>query len=180
MKWRRMAKGMSNPQGLGRPANPKRHWYRKLYTYRFLKWLWMILKGYRILIDYTVDADAMRFSENLRFVKLSAAQIIGMGYTRGKKIKDEFKYLPFKTYVRFYPDVSPDFPVAIAHPDGTTTDNWETSSTLHDHWKSDSVESFIKGMTTKATLSKGDQTKLIMIFLLVAGACAGAYFIIMG
>lgn len=169
---------MSNPQGLGRPSKPK--WYRKLYTYRFLKWLWMILKGYRILIDYTVDADAMRFSEHLQFVKLSASQIIGMGYTRGRNIKDELKYLPFKTYVRFYPDVRPDFPVIIAHADGTTAENYETSSTLHDHWKSDSVDSFIKGMTTKATLSKGDQTKLIMVFLLVGAACVGAYFIIMG
>lgn len=175
--FRRKPKGMTNPQGMGKPTKPKR--YQKLYTYRFIRWLWMIWRGYKILITYNVDKDSGRFSEVLKIDKVTTAQAYGMGYIRGKKIKDELKYMPFKTYVRFFPDDHPPHPVIIMDEDGQISENWETSSTLYDHWKSDSTDLFLKGMT-KTVMAGVDQKKLIMIFLLVAGACAGIYFIMTG
>lgn len=151
-------------------------WYRKLYTWRFLHWLYQLLRKDKILITYSIDKKTLRFEEHLTISHVSTAQAYGMGYTRGRKIKDEFKYLPFKTFVRFTPDEAPPFPVIVMDDDGNVSENWETSSTLYDHWKSDSYKEFVKGVT-KTLLTGGDQRSLVLIFLIVAGACAAMYFI---
>ena len=149
---------------------------RNSYTYRFFRWVWRFLRGDKILITYAVDPKTQRFDENLVFAHVSVAQAYGMGYVRGKKIKDEFKYLPFKTYVRFTPDIAPPFPVIIMDDAGTMHENYETSSTLYDHWKSDAQSQFIKGVT-KTVLSGGDSKILFMILGVAAVACVGMYFI---
>lgn len=151
--------------------------YRKLYTYRFMRWIWQLMTKQKLLITYTIDPKTMRFEENLTIAKISTAQAYGMGYVRGKKIKDEAKYIFFKTYVRFTPDNKPPFPVLIMGDDGVVRENWETSSTLYDHWKSDAGKSFIKGMT-KATLTGGDQKKLLMIVGICVVAAIGLYFVL--
>lgn len=151
-------------------------WYRKLYTWRFLHWLYQLLRKDKILITYSIDKNTLRFEEHMVIAHVTTAQAYGMGYTRGKKIKDEFKYLPFKIFVRFTPDEQPPFPVMVMCEDGSIIENHETSSTLYDHWKSDSQKNFIKG-TTKTVLGGGDQKTLVLIFLIVAGACAAIYFL---
>lgn len=150
-------------------------WYRKLYTWRFFHWLYQILRKDKILITYNIDKKTLRFDEHLTIAHVSTAQAYGMGYTRGRKIKDEFKYLPFKTFVRFVPDEPPPFPVIVMDDEGNLTENWETSSTLHDYWKSDAQKEFIKG-ATKTLISGGDQRILVILFAIIAMACVAIYF----
>lgn len=149
---------------------------RKMYTYRFLLWIYKILRKDKILITYNIDPKTMRFTEQLTIAHVSMAQAYGMGYIKGVKIKDELKYMPFKTFVRFTPDQQPPFPVIIMDDDGKMHENFETSSTLYDHWKSDAQAQFIKGIT-KTVLTGGDGKILIMILGIVAVACVGMYFI---
>lgn len=151
-------------------------WISRTYTYRFLHWIYRIIRNDKILITYDVDPKTQRFNENLQFAHVSKAQAYGMGYVRGKKIKDELKYLPFKTFVRFTPDTRPPFPVVIMDDEGNLHENYETSSTLYDHWKSDAQSQFIKGVT-KTVLSGGDSKILFMILGVAAVACVGMYFI---
>lgn len=141
----------------------------------FWRWLWYLLRGYRVLITYNVDTRTKRFNEELYFRRFSQKQIYGMGYVRGKKIKDELKFLPFKIYVRFAPDIKPPHPVLIMDDEGNVRENWETSSTMHDHWRSDSTDQFLKGMT-KTVLPGGDQKTLIILFMIIACACVAVYF----
>lgn len=152
--------------------------YRKLYTWRLLHWLWQLLTKQKLLITYKIDQKAMRFEEHLIIAKVSTAQAYGMGYIRGKNIKDELKYIFFKTYVRFEPDVSPPFPVIVVDDDGRVRENYETASTLYDHYKSDAQKNFIKGITTKTSISGGEKSKLIMIVLICIVAAVGLYFIL--
>lgn len=149
---------------------------KKLYTYRFFYWVYRILRKDKILIDYHIDPKTMRFDENLRITHISMAQAYGMGYTKGVKMKDELKYLPFKTFVRFTPDDKPPFPVVIMDNDGVLHENYETSSTLYDHWKSDAQAQFIKGVT-KTVLTGGDGKILLMILGIAAVAAVGMYFL---
>lgn len=151
--------------------------YRNLYTYRFLAWMWHLLRKDKILITYHMDQRTKRFSESLHIVHITEAQAYGMGYTRGRMIKDELKYLPFRTYVKFIPDIQPPFPLIIMDDSGAVRENYETASTLYDHWNSDSTEKFIKGMT-KTTLTGGEQKKLVLVILICAVAAAGLYFVL--
>jgi hypothetical protein len=151
--------------------------YRRLYTYRLAKWTWHLWRKDKILITYFIDQKKMRFEESLEIAHVSEAQAYGMGFTRGKKIKDELKYLPFKTYVKFIPDIQPPFPLIIMDDSGAVRENYETASTLYDHWKSDSKEKFVKGMT-KTTLTGGEQKKLILVAMIGLVAAVGLYFVL--
>lgn len=151
--------------------------YRKLYTYRLAKWLWHIWRKDKLLITYSVDVKSKRFDEELVIAHVSQAQAYAMGFTRGKNIKDEIRYLPFKTYVKFRPDIHPPYPLLIVEEDGTVHENYETSSTLYDHWKSDAQKNFIAGMT-KTVLTAGVQKKLVLMLAICAVAAVGLYLIL--
>ena len=144
---------------------------------RFFRWLKAVIKGYRLLVTYNVSQKDAKFDEGLEIAPISEAQAYAMGYVRGIKIKDELKYMPFKTYVRFIPDIPPL--EVVCEVEGESVYNHETSSTLYDHWRSDALERFLAGMTTKKALTPLDQKKLIMIGLIVAGAALGIWLILM-
>lgn len=104
-----------------------------------------------------------------------------MGYIKGEKMFDQLSCSVFRTWVRFSPDTPPMVPYSTFYQsDGTPVqiENRETSSTLYDSWKSNSVERFLKGMTTKASLPVVDQKKLLMIGAIVLGAIVGIYMIL--
>lgn len=143
---------------------------------RFCRWVYRILDKQIILIDYNVDVSRRRYNEVFKFARMSSAQAISMGYIRGKNIKDEIAYIPFKIYVRFTPSAAPPDPFTT-YEDGTIVPNLETSSTLWDHWRSDAIEKFLAGMTTRKTLAPIDQKKLLMIGVVIVGALAGLYIL---
>lgn len=143
---------------------------------RFCRWAYRILDKQIILIDYNIDTSRRRYHENFRFVRMSSAQAINLGYIRGKNIKDEIAYMPFRIYVRFTPGAAPPDPYTT-YEDGTIVPNLETSSTLWDHWRSDAIEKFLSGMTTRRTLAPIDQKKLMMIGVVIVGALAGLYIL---
>lgn len=112
---------------------------------------------------------------------MSEAQARSMGYIKGEKMFDQLSCSVFRTWVRFSPDTPPMVPFSTFYQsDGTPVqiENRETSSTLYDNWKSNAVERFLKGMTTKATLPAIDQKKLLMIGAIVLGAIVGIYLIL--
>lgn len=150
--------------------------YKHWMITRFFRWLYRVMDGQIVLIDYHVNPSTHRFHETLVYSKLSSAQAIGMGYIRGKKIKDEVAFIPFKIYVRFTPNEAPPLPYTVCD-DGSMMPNIETSSTLWDHWRSDSIEKFLNGLTTKKALAPIDQKKLMMIGVIAAGALAGLYIL---
>lgn len=94
---------------------------------------------------------------------------------------DKLSCSVFRTYVRFSPDTPPMTPFSTFYQsDGSPVqiENRETSSTLYDNWKSNAVERFLKGMTTKTSLPVVDQKKLMMIGAIVIGAIFGVYMIL--
>lgn len=141
------------------------------------QWLKHVWKGDKILIDFHMDIPRQRYHPNLKFATISEAQAFGMGYVRGYKMLDEFKYIPFKTYVRFHPDEAPTTPYEIV--DKEIVSNYETASTLYDHFATDAVAKFLSGMTTKKTLAPIDVKKLAMIGCIIAAAAAGILLIMM-
>jgi len=142
---------------------------------RFFRWVYRILTDQKVLITYELHED--RFTETLTYAKISNAQAIGMGYLKGKKMKDALAFAPFKIYVRFIPD-NPPLTAYSTDPDGTVRENMETASTLYDHYRNDAVMKFLKGMTTKKTMAPIDQKKLLMIIGIIAGAGLGLYMIL--
>lgn len=145
----------------------------------FLSWLTHMVYNDRILLTYRMDARTQKFQRDLTFARISEGQAYGMGYQRAVKFLDEMKYLPFKTYVRFIPDVRPAPPV-ICDKDGQQRVCLETSSTLYDHWRTDSLEKFLSGMVTKAMkLVPIEQKQLLMIIVIIAAAAAGIYLLVM-
>lgn len=141
-------------------------------------WLYRKLTKQVILLDYNVDVKDRRAYETLRFAKMRKAQAYSMGYVKGKKMKDELKYATFPIYVRFSPPIAPAVPFLIDEASQAKIENRETSSTLYDHWKSNAIEKFLKGMTTRTALPSIDQKKLLMIALIIIGAVAGIYLTI--
>lgn len=142
-------------------------------------WLYRKWNRQIILITYNVNPKTMYFTETLTYARMTEAQARTMGYIKGKKIKDEFRYAIFPIYVRFFPDVEPRIPTTLDMDLKTEVENRETSSTLYDHFKSNAIEKFLKGMTTKAnTLTAMDKNKLLMIVALIAGAAFGLYIIL--
>lgn len=142
---------------------------------RFFRWIYRILTDQKVLITYELVGD--RFHETLTYAKISQSQAISMGYLRGRKIKDELAFAPFKIFVRFVPD-TPPLKAYSTDPDGEVRENMETASTLNDHFHNDAVEKFLKGMTTKKTMTPIDQKKLLMIIGIIAGAGLGLYMIL--
>lgn len=145
--------------------------FKNSWIYR--KWTKQI-----ILITYYVNPSTMYFEENLHFAKMTDAQARNMGYLRGKKIKDELKYATFPIYVRWSPNVEPMTASVYDMDLKANIENRETSSTLYDHFKSNAVEKFLKGMTTKTSLPQIDQKKLLMLAAIVIGAIVGVYIIL--
>lgn len=143
-----------------------------------LSWVKKIARGERILMTYTMDPATQIYDVNLVFARVSEAQAYGMGYQRGIKMLDELKYAPFKTYVRFVPDVSPEAPV-YKDSDGGLVVCCETASTLYDHWRSDNLEKFLSGMITKKQLAPIDLKKLLMILIIAGAAAAGVALLVM-
>lgn len=141
-------------------------------------WLYRKWKKQVILITYNVNPKTMYFDESLSFASLTEAQARGMGYLRGRKIKDELKYATFPIYVKWSPDIEPMVPSVYDLDLKADVENRETSSTLYDHFKSNSVEKFLKGMTTKTSLPAIDQKKLLMLAAIVIGAIVGVYIIL--
>ena len=142
---------------------------------RFFRWIYRILTDQKVLITYELIGD--RFHEILTYAKISNAQAISMGYLRGRKMKDEIGFVPFKIYVRFVPD-TPPLKAYSTGPDGEVRENMETASTLYDHYRNEAVEKFLKGMMTKKTIAPIDQKKLLMIIGIIAGAGLGLYMIL--
>lgn len=152
---------------------------KQLYTYRLLRWSYQVIMRHKLLITYNVNPDRMTFDENIFIRKMSKAQVYSLGYIRGKKMKDELKYLPFTCYVKFSNAAQPAFPVTILDDSGESYPCYETSSTLYDRYKSRSEELFMKGITTKTSISGGDMKTLAMIAIIAAVAIVGIIGIMM-
>ena len=134
----------------------------------FFIWLGRIIRGERILITYRVDPDSKTFKRDLWFARVSEAQAYSVGYVRGQRMLDEFKYAPFKTYVRFVPDLPP-----------AQISTHETASTLFDYWRSNATKNFMQGMTTKKTMAPIEQKQLIMIIVIAAAAALGIAWMVL-
>lgn len=147
-------------------------------TRRFFGWLRMAIRGDAILIDYYPDTARMSYTTRMHICRISTAQAYSMGYIRGFKILDGWKYLPFKTYVKFNGGKPVAFPTETIDDDGKPYTVLETSSTLFDRYKSKSTEKFVRGMT-KTSLTLGDQRKLILIAVVGLVAVAGMALLFM-
>lgn len=100
-----------------------------------------------------------------------------MGYVRGRKIKDEMAFAPFKIYVRFVPDVPP-LAIPPVVMDGEDVEVRETASTLYDSLLSKALDRFIDDMRTRKITSL-DLKKLAMVGVIGAAAVAGILLILM-
>lgn len=140
-------------------------------------WIVHLLRNDKILVTFNMNERTHKFSRNLRYAKVSEAQAYGMGYQRGVKILDDFKYIFFKTYVRFVPDNPPGY-YTYTNADGDVMVCRETSSTLYDHWRSDAQEKFMAGMTTKTSLAPSQLKKLALLGIVVAAAAIGALLLV--
>lgn len=134
----------------------------------FFTWLLRIIRGDRILITYHVDPDSKKYRRDLWFARISEAQAYSAGYVRGIRMLDEFKYAPFKAYVRFVPDPAP-----------AQISTHETASTLFDYWRSNATKNFMQGMTTKKTMAPIEQKQLIMIIIIAAAAAIGIAWMVL-
>lgn len=159
---------------------PRKRWtgYRRWRTWRFFNWLFRVVRGDKLLIDYRVGAD-LKFDETLRIENLSIAQVYSLGYIRGRHIRDEVKYMFFKTFVKFSPLDAIPYPVMITGDDQVQRPNRETSSTLYDFWRSDSIREFLKGMMTKIGMPAVTQKQIVMLACIALAAALGVYFVIM-
>lgn len=135
-----------------------------------LKLLWRAIRGDIILLTYHVTAD-LTYTKNLQIAHLKESQAYSMGYRRGYRMLDQWRYLPFKTYVKFQNFKSPQFPTQTIDDDGSSYVTLETSGTLFDSYRSKSAEKFVKGMT-KTTITAGEQKKLLLVIAIGAIAAA--------
>lgn len=139
-----------------------------------LKLLCKAIRGDIILLSYQIYPD-MTYTKTLSVSRLSETQAYSMGFKRGYKMLDKWRYLPFKTFVKFSGG-SPQFPTETVDDDGTEYVTLETSSTLFDRYKNRSIDKFIKGMT-KIGITLGDQRKLLLVIAIGAIAAAGMAFL---
>lgn len=141
-------------------------------------WLWLrrALGGYKVLITYRM-APPDRFTEELHYSKVSEAQAYSMGYVRGRNIKDEARFIPFRIYVRFEPD-APPLPIPPSVIAGKEVPYRETASTFYEQTMSKSIEKFLNGMKAQR-ISSMDMKKLAMVGLIGAVAAIGIIFILM-
>lgn len=128
----------------------------------FFIWLLRIIRNEKVLITYHVYPESKKFRRDLWFARISEAQAYSAGYIRGVRMLDKLYYAPFKTYVRFIPDLPP-----------AELSTHETASTLFDYWRSNATKNFMQGMTTKKTMAPIEQKQLIMIIVIAAAAAIG-------
>lgn len=140
-----------------------------------LKLLLKAMRGDIILLTYHVTPD-MTYTKNLAIMRLTESQAYSMGYRRGYRMLDQWRYLPFKTYVKFQNCKSPQFPTQTIDDDDTEYVTLETAGTLFDSYRSKSAEKFVKGMT-KASITAGDQKKLLLVIAIGAIAAAAMAFL---
>lgn len=145
---------------------------------RFFSWLRKVIRGDVILLTYYPNSDAMTYRMDMMIAPISTTQAYSMGYIRGYKMLDGWKYLPFKTFVKFVNLQAVKFPTETVDNAGKPYAVLETSSTLYDRYKTKSTEKFVKGMT-KTSITLGDQRKLIMIVLVALVAIGGMAFLFM-
>lgn len=134
---------------------------------RMFVWIGRVIRGDRVLIDYYIDVESQKFSTNTYYARISEAQAYAMGYVKGVKMLDRFSEIPFKSYVRFHPDLPP-----------VPSESLETASTLYDHWRSNATAKFLHGMMTKKTLAPIEMKQLIMIGIIAAAAAAGILLLV--
>ena len=131
------------------------------------RWIRRIYHGECILIDYYIDTDRQKFTATKFYARFSEAQAYAAGYVKGVKVLDKFSEIPFRSYVRFHPDLPP-----------VPSRSLETASTLYDHWKSNATAKFLHGMMTKKTLAPIEMKQLIMIGIIAAAAAAGILLLV--
>lgn len=146
------------------------------YIRGFFRWLIQAIRGDIVLIDYYLDGDEMKYTKRVAISEMPASDASHLGYIKGFKMLDEIKYIPFKEFVRFNNLEPVAFPTETIGDDGEPYRLLETSSTLYDRYRTKSTEKFVKGMT-KASLTGGDQKKLVMLALIAIIAVAGMAFI---
>ena len=142
----------------------------------FFRWVVQVIRGDIVLIDYYPDPDEMTYTKSVSISEIKAKDAYHLGYSKGVKMLDELKYLPFKAYVRFNWTEPVAFPTETIGDDGKPYYLLETSSSVYDRFKTKSTEKFVKGMT-KASLTGGDQKRLIMIVAIALIAVLGMAFI---
>ena len=140
-------------------------------------WIRHMLRNDKILITFHMSENTQKFTRDLTYAHVSEEQAYSMGYQRGIRILDEFRYIFFKTYVKFIPDISPGY-YTYTDADGNVIECRESSSTLYDHWRSDTQEKFMAGMTTKTSLSPSQLKQLGMIGIIVAAAAVGVLLLV--
>lgn len=141
-----------------------------------LKLLWRAIRGDIILLTYHVTAD-LTYTKTLTVARLKEPQAYSMGYRRGYRMLDQWRYLPFKTYVKFQGGKSPQFPTQTIDDDGSAYVTLETAGTLFDSYRSKSAEKFVKGMTKASSITAGDQKKLLLVIAIGAIAAAALAFL---
>ncbi len=139
-----------------------------------LKLIFRAMRGDIILLSYQIYPD-MTYTRTLSISRLKEPQAYSMGFKRGYKMLDKWRYLPFKTYVKFNAS-APQFPTETVDDDGSEYVTLETSSTLFDRYRNRSIDKFIKGMT-KIGITLGDQRKLLLVIAIGAIAAAGLAFL---
>lgn len=146
------------------------------YIRGFFRWLIQAIRGDIVLIDYYPDDIDMAYIKRIAISEMAVTDAYHFGYIKGRKMLDELKYIPFKTYVRFNNTEQVAFPTETIGNDGEPYLLLETSSTLYDRLKTKSTEKFVKGMT-KTSLTGGDQRRLIMIIAIALIAVLGMVFV---
>lgn len=150
---------------------------KDLYTVRFAIWLYHVFRKDCMLITYETDLRTKRFRETMRIAHVTEAQAYSMGFQRGVKIKDNLGSLGIHTYVRFVGIHRPE-PFSYEQ-DGETVVNRETSATLYDYHRSNSIQTFLKGMLTKTAFPMIDIKVLAMVAAIAVAAAAGVLWVVM-
>lgn len=124
-----------------------------------------------IALDFEMCGE-MRYRTNLRFMPCGAATMRALGYIKGYNMFDNLSLWGFPVWVRFKGFDMIDKPV-----DESGRANMETSSTLEDFYMSDSMDKFVKGMTTGIKLPPMDMKKMGLIAMMAVGVVLGLYLL---
>lgn len=107
--------------------------------------------------------------ETCRYTKIDQQHLRSQGYLKAEKWMEEMGALGMPVYVRFV-----NWPQVDAKQYG----NLETSSTLHDYYKSNAMQKWIRGFT-KIAFDPLDTKTLAGVAVVAVGGILG-FFLLMG
>jgi len=128
-------------------------------------------KNYKLIADVVmIDDGTMRYQYRPQISEAPESVLINNGYKIAYKFNDKLEYAGLPVYLRIK---------NFKEYQLTDKDPRDTASTLHDFWRSNTIEKYKKGLSKIAKVGQVD-IKMIGIIVIVIAIAAGFIFLFGG